>query len=253
MACAPTLKDLEKFVRSDQKQLLGEGGMGKVYKVGSVPCYYAAKVPKENPNNPGRNQELLTIEGTFLEQIKDKCSKYFQCFTNAFIIDKEYWLVTEYIDFPDLFTCMDMKIEITPKAVRNLIEGLETLHRLGIAHLDIKPENIHFNNKTNQIKYIDFGLACGGRGNVECKSRGTALYAPVDILNVTSLALAQESDLWSLGVTIYVWIYDRIPNIHDWNEARYNEFQKQIDDRKLNIDIRLLMKYRQINCFKRNK
>lgn len=45
--------------------------------------------------------------------------------------------------------------------MRQILEGVQYLHRKRILHLDLKPENIICVNSTGTlIKIIDFGLAC---------------------------------------------------------------------------------------------
>ena len=44
-----------------------------------------------------------------------------------------------------------------------LLRGLTEMHKAGIYHFDIKPENIMItinNNKVEKVKYIDFGSSC---------------------------------------------------------------------------------------------
>lgn len=44
--------------------------------------------------------------------------------------------------------------------MRQISEGVQYIHKQGIVHLDLKPENIMCVNKTGtSIKLIDFGLA----------------------------------------------------------------------------------------------
>lgn len=44
--------------------------------------------------------------------------------------------------------------------MKQISEGVEYIHKQGIVHLDLKPENIMCVNKTGtRIKLIDFGLA----------------------------------------------------------------------------------------------
>lgn len=46
------------------------------------------------------------------------------------------------------------------KYMKQISEGVQYIHKQGIVHLDLKPENIMCVNKTGtSIKLIDFGLA----------------------------------------------------------------------------------------------
>lgn len=42
---------------------------------------------------------------------------------------------------------------------KQIVEGFEYLHNIGIAHRDIKLDNILIEEKTRMIKIIDFGFA----------------------------------------------------------------------------------------------
>lgn len=43
---------------------------------------------------------------------------------------------------------------------KQIVEGFDYLHSQGIAHRDIKLDNILIEEKTKMIKIIDFGFAC---------------------------------------------------------------------------------------------
>lgn len=59
---------------------------------------------------------------------------------------------------------VDEDFELTEREVikymLQIIDGVQFIHKQGIVHLDLKPENIMCINKTgSKIKLIDFGLA----------------------------------------------------------------------------------------------
>lgn len=59
---------------------------------------------------------------------------------------------------------IDEDFELTEREVikymLQIVDGVNFIHKKGIVHLDLKPENIMCVNKTgSKIKLIDFGLA----------------------------------------------------------------------------------------------
>jgi len=88
--------------------------------------------------------------------------------------------------------------KITPDAQkdlqRELVEALTCLHSLGVAHRDIKLENIMFDDKN--LKLVDFGFACDKVSfNVMCKVNmlGTPYYISPEIwLGVSNKGTNEE-------------------------------------------------------------
>jgi len=99
---------------------------------------------------------------------------------------------------------------------KQLLESINTCHKAGVAHLDVKPENFVFKtspadtrNSPENLVLIDFGSAteagCAhqqGETTLE-RSAGTAAYMAPELLDKkASLA----SDLWSVGCVSYIML-----------------------------------------------
>lgn len=87
---------------------------------------------------------------------------------------------------------------------------MEYCHSKGVAHRDLKCENILLDKK-GQVKIIDFGF---GRGNLEpVKDKylrsttycGSYAYACPEILQGIPY-VPQLSDVWSMGVILFVTV-----------------------------------------------
>ncbi|EJD38825.1 kinase-like protein [Auricularia subglabra TFB-10046 SS5] len=98
--------------------------------------------------------------------------------------------------------------EATAKCVaRDVAAGLAHMHEMGIAHRDIKPDNVVFTNAARRgIKIVDFGIAIQvddtGLIKVSSLRRGAGFKAP-EVRPCR--AYTPRADLWSLGVTILYW------------------------------------------------
>lgn len=84
------------------------------------------------------------------------------------------------------------------KMVREVLLALDLIHRNGMCHLDIKPENIFI--KGENFKLGDFGLvAKASSGDVE---EGDCRYMCMDLLSGNGGDLT-KCDIFSLGASIY--------------------------------------------------
>ena len=108
--------------------------------------------------------------------------------------------------------------------------GLKSMHSCGVAHLDIKLENIMIDMNTN-IPYIgDFGCCYNFKEKPKCyKTRGTKMYNPPEYANRQHSFDPQKSDIYSLGVTLHVLLTKTYPY----------DITKDVGRRKICINDRL--------------
>ena len=126
----------------------------------------------------------------------------------------ESCIITEYLGGSDLFNTIAHKSfqlnENKCKVITGqILEALSFMHRLKIVHMDIKPNNIMFSCKRRDnfhIKIIDFGLAreLGGLGRAKCSKVGTVEFMSPEV--VAGDYAVPESDLWSLGVMLFMMV-----------------------------------------------
>ena len=83
------------------------------------------------------------------------------------------------------------------------------MHGLGIVHRDIKPENLLFEKKKKLIKIIDFGISVQIEpGELLTARVGTPYYIAPEVL---LKKYNHKSDMWSLGVVLYMIIFGEPP------------------------------------------
>lgn len=91
--------------------------------------------------------------------------------------DKHLHLVMEFVEGVELSSLLEERFQENKKfsefesayIIRKLLSAISHMHSLNIIHRDLKPENIMMNEKTRDIKILDFGLS----RMLNCKS-GTA-------------------------------------------------------------------------------
>jgi serine/threonine protein kinase len=122
------------------------------------------------------------------------------------------YIVTGHCSGGDLFTCIANRRLTDQHTVRRLFHqillAVQYLHCNGIAHLDIKAENIMLDSAGN-AKLIDFGLArCQDVGGDE--RGGTPMYLAPELLKARKYR-TRPADVWSLGILLIVMATGRVP------------------------------------------
>ncbi len=120
------------------------------------------------------------------------------------------YFVMDFIDgmtLKDMVECEPLPIDRAIDYTRRIAGALQHIHEKRINHLDIKPANIIVRASDNQPILIDFGLAKSydSMGNQTSAtplgvSRG---YAPLEQYTGAIESFSPESDLYSLGATLY--------------------------------------------------
>lgn len=88
--------------------------------------------------------------------------------------------------------------------IKKLLEAVVHCHRLGVAHRDIKPDNILFDSEDN-LKLADFGSAeWFGDGEKMSGVVGTPYYVAPEVL--LGRDYTEKVDVWSCGVLLYIML-----------------------------------------------
>ncbi|MGB2668002.1 MAG: tetratricopeptide repeat protein [Candidatus Acidiferrum sp.] len=195
--------------------LLGEGGMGSVYKAmdREVERTVALKLIRpELASNPAIlarfKQELLTAH-----QVTHKNVIRIYDISEA---DGVKFITMEFVEGHDLRRILTdqgkLPIEKAVEIIRQVCLALDAAHSAGVIHRDLKPQNIMQEAKTGRILVMDFGLArtIGGDGMTQTGALlGTIEYmSPEQSMGKT---LDQRSDIFAVGLIFYELLVGKTP------------------------------------------
>ncbi|PAV55926.1 hypothetical protein WR25_02765 [Diploscapter pachys] len=129
---------------------------------------------------------------------------------------KTYLIFLEYADGGELFDQIEPDVGIPPWRAqfyfRQLIDGIEFLHKIGVAHRDIKPENLLL--KSNDVlKISDFGMATmfrhDGKERLLEAACGTLPYVAPEVLQ--GKYKGDIADIWSCGIVLITMLTGELP------------------------------------------
>ncbi len=109
-----------------------------------------------------------------------------------------------------------LTVERTVEIISQTCRGLQAAHERGLVHRDLKPSNI-FVMEDDSVKIIDFGVAHMADANTTRAQKGTLLYMSPEQIQLKPLTAA--SDIFSLSVVCYEALTGR----HPFQRARADE------------------------------
>ena len=170
-------------------------------------------------------------------------SQYICKVHNYFEDDEQFYIIMDYLEGMDLcdFIRKDPTFFIKNHnffwfVIKYVLHGLAYLHLNGIAHMDIKPENVFllFDNQGNIIgtKLIDLGLSISINEIQKC-FRGTDSYMAPEFFS-PFYHIECKVDIWSLGIMAFTMLMAYLPNqIRSRRKdtiRRQNEIYKKIEN-----------------------
>ena len=206
-------KDLQKFTIIDY---IGKGSESLVYKVkvNNSNNIFALKVIKKHKNKINLNELILCRKLRHKNLINTLCyyadpNKQFDYMimemgnSNLMNFTRK---ILKRLTLSESFLCM---------AAFQTLQGLAYLHRLNIAHLDIKPQNLIINDFLD-IKIIDYSVSIDYSKyakDVKLSYVGTPFFMAPEIIKSEKIKKKdmQKIDLFSLGVTLYVLAFGEYP------------------------------------------
>jgi serine/threonine protein kinase len=135
-------------------------------------------------------------------------------------IDTGY-IYMNYVPFPTLSEFLEkltygMKEQQAMLVLYNLVRVVEEIHLCGVAHKDLKPENIFVDPSSFRVCVIDYGLSSIIDGRGDKKYCGSPLYMAPEMLQKEPYDPVQ-SDIWSIGVILYEMLLGNNPWSHAEN------------------------------------
>ncbi len=194
--------------------LLGEGGMGAVYKAADreVERVVALKLIRpELASNPAIlarfKQELLTAH-----QVTHKNVIRIYDLAEA---DGVKFITMEFVEGSDLRQLLKEHGKFSPDEavdmIRHVCMALDAAHSVGIIHRDLKPQNI-MRDKSGRILVMDFGLARSVQS--EGMTQTGALMGTIEYMSpeqAMGKTLDQRSDLFAVGLIFYELLSGKMP------------------------------------------
>jgi len=195
-----------------EKKKLGEGSYGSVCKAkkkgeaGKETKAYAVKsIAKAQMKNLIRFKQEIAIMKMMDHPNIIKLYETFEDHRNIYLVmelstgGELFDRIIEQGHFSELKAAILMK---------QIVSAIYYMHETHVCHRDLKPENFLFMTKdkieNNVLKIIDFGLSCTFQpGQVLQTKAGTPYYVAPQVL---AGKYDQLSDLWSIGVIMYVML-----------------------------------------------
>jgi len=200
--------------RYEVLQILGEGGMGAVYKARDIELNRMVALKVIRPDL-ATNQSIINRfkqELLLATQVTHKNVIRIYDLSEA---DGMKFITMEFVEGEDLRGLMQQKGKLAPEEAVEIMQqtcrALEAAHSAGIIHRDLKPQNI-MRDKTGRVLVMDFGLARTLEG--DGMTQTGALVGTIDYMSPEQALgkdLDQRSDVFALGLIFYELLTGKMP------------------------------------------
>ncbi|NUO51157.1 MAG: protein kinase, partial [Polyangiaceae bacterium] len=200
--------------------LVGEGGMGAVYRAVDEATGETVAVKVLKNTLGAQAAERFLREAQVLAGLDHPGIVRFK---HVGTLDTGgAFLVMEWLEGEDLAQRLagrGVTFLEAVRAVRGVAEALVIAHGQGLVHRDVKPQNIFLvGGRAEQVKILDFGIARGGKLAKALTDPGTAMGTPAYMAPEQATGGAQvdaRADLFSLGCVLYECIAGAPPFFGD--------------------------------------
>lgn len=227
-------KNLDAFIGrtiSDRflvESIIGEGGMGVVYKAweDKTKQGVAVKILRQQFISDELAVKRFKHEAIAASRLSHPHIVTFYDYGST--VDGYLFMVMEIIDGKSLAQVIRDKRSLgvarAVKIITQACDALEHAHQSGVIHRDLKPGNIlltAIEDEQDYVKLVDFGIAKllikdGDKVvDTDIEQKGEVLGSPLYMSPEQCLGLEIDgrSDIYSLGVVIYETLTGKVPHI----------------------------------------
>ena len=186
-------------------QKIGSGKFGNVY----LAKYSGREVALKMPMGDAEFQIMYMLRDVpGVVRLLKRCT-----------VDKKTSALMQLCPKGDLFELMhrsNMSMRMRKFRIREIFEILAKVHARGVAHMDVKPENLVI-DKRNNLLLTDFGLAVkfDPADPKASKFSGTLFYVAPEVIGKREYNPIL-ADIWSAAVTAFAIVIGAVP----FHEAR---------------------------------
>jgi hypothetical protein len=195
------------------------------------------------------HENILHIEAVYVNQLVDEKFCPFLRYNLNLKEGLHTIIISKLMKGQDLYyqlietTAINSELVIK-KILKKVVQGLCHIHSKGLVHGDMKLENIFCDNydvADSDVVIADFDFVKDQRQRPRDISFTKAYISPEIIDNITCKRLdlplspiSSASDMWALGVVLYVLLHRRFP-FHDSSPDISVEYAKQVMDARFYV------------------
>jgi serine/threonine-protein kinase len=203
------------------EKLLGEGGMGIVYKAvhTTLGKPLAIKVLRAEVS---KNEEILQRfrqEAQSASQVGNPHIIDISDFGT--LADGSTYFVMEFLTGKSLTAALGdnggrFDTQRTVRVMRQLASALGAAHEVGVVHRDLKPDNVQLIERGGQkdfVKILDFGIAKVGGSTSKLTQAGQVFGTPhyMSPEQCAGAHVDHRTDIYAAGVMLYEMVSGRVP------------------------------------------
>lgn len=190
---------------------LGRGAFGVVWLAEKRTVLATTQVALKFPNDEDVDLDAVKQEAALW--VRASGHPNVLTFMDADVYDGQVVIVSEYAPDGSLSRWLEAHggraptVAAAVEMALGILAGLEHLHKRGIIHRDIKPDNILLQHETPRL--ADFGIARILKTTTKSTvATGTPAYMPPEAFDGQR---NERTDIWSVGVIFYQLLSGRLP------------------------------------------
>lgn len=208
---------LRRWTRYEITDVLGQGGMGVVYRARDRRLGRTVALKFIRLADPKMVQRFLNEARAQARITHDNICKVYEVDEVA----GQPYIAMEYVDGQTVLSLNNsLSLMQKVKLIQDVAEALHSAHRIGIIHRDIKPQNVLVEQRADgQLRPVlmDFGLARDVRSRLNLTETGVVLGTPEYMSpeqargTSTDGAIDCRTDVYSLGAMLYEMLVGQPP------------------------------------------